>query len=359
MKTIRLFAIVAVLIVGGLAVSLYSADVKGEDTGQVGRKSHAGDRAANYDPLSISEQFKPELLNIDVYDKARHCDIPIRIYFPQEKSPAPVILFSHGLGGSRETSPYLGKHWSARGYVAVFLQHPGSDESIWKSKSAEGKKAGMQGATTGKNFMSRVKDVRVVLDQLGQWNKTAGHALAGRVNLAKVGMSGHSFGAVTTQAVSGQSFAGRGPLLTDSRIDAAIVMSPSSPNQGTPARAFGNVSLPWLLMTGTQDVAELLGGRSKNDKSPDEVMKSRLAVFPALPPGDKYELILYKARHEAFTDREIFGKGSRNPNHHRIILAISTAFWDWYLRGDTSAKNWIQGDGAKSVLEKDDTWRIK
>lgn len=314
---------------------------------------------APYDPLSTPSRFEPEILNLDVHDKARQRDIPIRVYLPSEKSPAPVILFSHGLGGSRETSPYLGKHWSAKGYLAAFLQHPGSDESIWKGKSAAGKKAGMSGGASGRNFMLRVKDVRAALDQLDEWNKTAGHALAGRVNLDKVGMSGHSFGAVTTQAVSGQQFAGRGALLTDSRIDAAIVMSPSCPPQGNPQNAFGNVSLPWLLMTGTKDVAGLIGGRSENNQSPEEVMKSRLAVFPALPPGDKYELILYEAGHEAFTDREIFGKEPRNPNHHRVILAISTAFWDSYLRENASAREWLQGDGAKSVLEKNDTWRMK
>ena len=312
-----------------------------------------------YDPLSTPSRFKPEILNLDVHDNARRRAIPIRVYLPQEKSPAPVILFSHGLGGSRETSPYLGKHWSARGYVAVFLQHPGSDESIWKGKSAAGKKAGMSGGASGKNFILRVNDVRVVLDQLDQWNKTARHALAGRVNLDKVGMSGHSFGAQTTQAVSGQQFMRRGALLTDSRIDAAIIMSPSCPRRGSPQSAFGNVSLPWLLMTGTKDVAELLGGRSENDRSPEEVMKSRLAVFPALPSGDKYELILFQAGHEAFTDRKIFGKEPRNPNHHRVILAISTAFWDWHLRGDASAKDWLCGDGAKSILEDKDAWRMK
>jgi len=316
-------------------------------------------KVPDYNPLSIASEFKPEILNINVHDKSRQRDIPIRFYLPSDKSPAPIILFSHGLGGSRKTSSYLGKHWSARGYLVVFLQHPGSDEAIWKGKSAAGKKAGMQGGASGKNFMLRVKDVRAVLDQLDRWNKTAEHPLAGRVNLEKVGMSGHSFGAVTTEAVSGQSFAGRGSLLTDSRIDAAIVMSPSVPNRGSPESAFGTVSLPWLLMTGTQDVANLLGGRSKDDKSPLDVMKSRLAVFPALPPGDKYELVLHEAGHEAFTDREIFGKEPRNPNHHRVILALSTAFWDSYLRDDASAKDWLRGEGAKSVLEKDDTWRMK
>ena len=49
----------------------------------------------------------------------------------------------------------------------------------------------------------------------------------------------------------------------------------------------------------------------------------------------------------------------RNPNHHRVILALSTAFWDAYLRGDPAANAWLDGDGPKSVLEKDDQWEKK
>ncbi|MBN1809793.1 MAG: dienelactone hydrolase, partial [Planctomycetes bacterium] len=92
----------------------------------------------------------------------------------------------------------------------------------------------------------------------------------------------------------------------------------------------------------------------------DADMESRLAVFPALPPGGKYELVLYGAEHSAFTDRALPGdSGPRNPNHHRVILALSTAFWDAYLRKDLAAKIWLDGDGPKTVLETLDMWRIK
>ena len=57
------------------------------------------------------------------------------------------------------------------------------------------------------------QDVPAVLDQLEAWNKTSGHQLAGRLDLTRVGMSGHSFGAITTQAVSGQTFPLAGPRL--------------------------------------------------------------------------------------------------------------------------------------------------
>ena len=56
---------------------------------------------------------------------------------------------------------------------------------------------------------------------------------------------------------------------------------------------------------------------------------SRLAVYPVLPPGGKYELVLDGAEHSAFTDRPLPGdRETRNPNHHRVILALNTAFWD-------------------------------
>ena len=90
----------------------------------------------------------------------------------------------------------------------------------------------MQAAGGAPNFLLRVKDIPAVLDQLDRWNKTNGHVLAGRMNLARVGMSGHSFGAVTTQAVSGER-TGQGNLsYTDPRIKAAIAFSPSSPRRG-------------------------------------------------------------------------------------------------------------------------------
>lgn len=89
-------------------------------------------------------------------------------------------------------------------------------------------------------------------------------------------------------------------------------------------------------------------------------MKSRLAVFPSLPPGSKYALVLFRAEHSAFTDRALPGDSEpRNPNHHRIVLALSTAFWDAYLGKDPEARKWLDGDGPRSVLEARDTWQIK
>ncbi|MFC1838991.1 alpha/beta hydrolase family protein [Thermodesulfobacteriota bacterium] len=303
-----------------------------------------------YNPLTVSPDASLDILNFTVKDRRRGRDIPVRVYFLPADSSSPVIIFSHGLGGSREGSSYLGRHWAARGYIAVFLQHPGSDTSVWKNKPVSQRMMAMNEAASGRNFMLRVMDVPAVLDQLERWNGSDDHVLSGQLNLSKVGMSGHSFGAVTTQALSGQRF-GRGrPLFIDERITAALIMSPSSPQRGTPQEAFGKVSIPWMLMTGTKDIS-LIGNAD---------MDSRLAVFPALSAGGKYELVLYKAEHSAFSDRALPGdREARNPNHHRVILALSTAFWDTYLRDDAAARTWLHNDGPKSVMENRDRWQMK
>jgi len=305
--------------------------------------------ASSYDPLALPAGFEAGSTDLSVRDEARQRDIPLRVYLPASTAPAAVVLFSHGLGGTCKGSAYLGKHWAARGCVAVFLQHPGSDDSVWKEQPAAQRLAAMNQAASAQNFLLRVKDVPAVLDQLAVWNKAVNHPLSGRLDLLRVGMSGHSFGAVTTQAVSGQVFGG-GAGLTDSRIRAAIAFSPSSPRRGEPAAAFGSVKMPWLLMTGTKDVS-VIGNAD---------LASRLAVFPALPPGGKYELVLHEAEHSAFTERALPGDtGARNPNHHRAILAVSTAFWDAYLRQLEPARVWLNGNGPRSVLEENDRWQLK
>ena len=101
-----------------------------------------------------------------------------------------------------------------------------------------------------------------------------------------------------------------------------------------------------MLMTGTHD----LSGVGSQD------MASRLAVYPALPPGDKYELVLDGGEHHAFTDGD---KRSRNPNHHPLILALSTAFWDAYLKNDDAALAWLQGHGVRAKLGPGDRWQMK
>jgi len=307
-------------------------------------------RASSYDPLAVGAGERSKPLDLTVHDAERGRDIPVRVYLPTNTTPAPVVLFSHGLGGSRTGSVFLGEHWAGRGYVAVFLQHPGSDDSVWKEAEGGQRRQALQQAVSLKNLVLRAQDVPAVLNQLEIWNADKTNVLARRLDLKKVGMSGHSFGAITTQAVSGQTFPVGGQKFTDGRIKAAVVFSPSAPRAGNVDTAFGAVKVPWLLMTGTKDIAPI--GNAD--------MKSRLAVYPALHGAPKYELVLHDAEHSVFTDRALPGDhAQRNPNHHRVILALTTAFWDAYLRGEAEALAWLNGAGPRAVMEQDDHWQLQ
>ncbi len=304
----------------------------------------------NYDPLKIDAASVPEPIDLTVHDATRDRDIPIRVYLPAAHDVAPVVLFSHGLGGSRAGSAFLGRHWAGRGYVAVFTQHPGSDEALWKDEPIGRRMEALSQAASLANFLLRVRDVPAVLDQLAVWNADAKHPLRGRLDLKKVGMSGHSFGAITTQAVSGETFPLSGQRLTDPRIRAAIVMSPSTPHSGRASKAFGNVKIPWLLMTGTKDLSPV-GGID---------MASRLGVYPALQGASKYEVVLHNAEHSVFIEHALPGDSqARNPNHRRVILALSTAFWDAYLRDDKEALAWLNSEKPRQLMEPEDKWQFQ
>jgi predicted dienelactone hydrolase len=244
----------------------------------------------------------------------------------------------------------LGMHWASRGYVVVFMQHPGSDEAILDDVPASQLLATLNAAASLPNLDARIRDVTAVIDQLEVLTRDASHSLSGRLNMDLVAMTGHSYGAKTTQAVSGENLPAIARSTRDPRIKTAIAFSPSSPDPENSAPLFSEVDIPWLLMTGTEDTA-VIGHTTVAD---------RLAVYPALPPGGKYELVLFEGEHHAFTDREISTtQNSRNPLHHDIIKALSTAFLDAWLSEFPQALRWLEGEGARSVVLPMDSWQFK
>ena len=260
------------------------------------------------------------------------------------------MLFSHGLGGSRENGAYLGTHWAQAGYIALFMQHPGSDESIWKNVPISERKKALQSGASGKTFSDRMGDVPFVLDLLERWNKEAEHPLMGRMDLDHIGMSGHSYGAVTTQAVMGQKWGNKQPY-HDPRLDAFILMSPSPPPVGTSESAYGHIDAPVFCMTGTKDETVL---KTRAHVTPE----SRQSVFPSLKEGGKYHIVFKDGQHFIFSGSTRRGK-ERHPRFHPAILQLSTSFWDAHLKDDKKAKQWLQSDKVRELLIDDDLYQWK
>lgn len=300
--------------------------------------------------LRSDETVSIEVLRYEPVDASRSRTVPVKIYRVKSKEARPIIVFSHGLGGSRENGVYLAEHWARNGYVAVFVQHAGSDESVWKEAERGERMAAMKQAASGRSLLDRLGDIPFVLDQLELWNGEPGHALHGALDLEHIGMTGHSFGAVTTQAMMGQKFP-LGKSFPDPRFDAFLPMSPSTGRGVGATEAFGHIKAPVLCMTGTADTSVI---------TPEMTAESRREVYAALPAGDKYELVFEGGTHSAFSDGALFNE-KQLEHHHGAIQVISTRFWDAYLKGDAAAKAWLQSEKPRTdakLIEKD-LWECK
>jgi hypothetical protein len=163
-------------------------------------------------------------------------------------------------------------------------------------------------------------------------------------------MTGHSFGAVTTQAMMGQKYP-LGKSFPDPRLDAFLPMSPSTGRGLSASEAFGRIQAPVLCMTGTEDTSVI---------TPEMTAASRREVYAALPAGDKYQLVFEGGTHSAFSDTALFND-KQLEHHHPAIQTISTRFWDAYLKGDAASKAWLQSDKPRTdakLIEKD-VWQWK
>ncbi|HVJ47482.1 MAG TPA: alpha/beta fold hydrolase, partial [Luteolibacter sp.] len=252
---------------------------------------------AAYDPMAVPET-KVVSETREIRDAKRDRIIPVRVYLP-EKKQVPVILFSHGLGGSRDNNAWLGEHWAKRGYFAVFLQHPGSDDAVWKEAQTGQRMVNMKSAASFENLKLRGEDVKAVIDELAVWNKEG--EWKDRMDLQHIGISGHSFGAHTAQIVAGQEFAGGKISFRDPRVSAAIMMSPAPPALGDPAKSFESIRIPCLLLTGTLDESPI-GKTTPAD---------RLKVFPSLTNAAAWQVVFDKATHSSFGGR---GNGGYHPD---------------------------------------------
>lgn len=279
------------------------------------------------------------------HDAARDRDVPVRIRMPggsgANNGRAPLILFSHGLGGSLDGGTLWGQAWADAGFVVIHLQHPGSDRSILRPGGGLRMRGAIGGALTAamspEQLDARVRDVKFVLDQIPA-RPTEGRCALTRIDGTHIGMSGHSFGAHTTQALAGQMFARTTAATTEPRIAASIAFSPSPPRGGSDAQAMANVREPFLSITGTADTTPAV---------PDVTATERERPFRAMPPGGKYLLVLNGATHADLGGNPAGFRG-RDTNAHvtTAVIDATTAFWRWTLIGDRAAKAMLDDPGA-------------
>lgn len=308
---------------------------------------------------AVTGTFKVAELLYDWQDLARaKRPVPVKIYYPDgaaAKGPFPLIVMSHGLGGTREGYKYLGTWWAAHGYIVVHPQHVGSDDQVWRGK-AEPMKEMKQAAASLSNAVNRPRDISFVIDRMLELNKDVASPFKGRVDPARIGVAGHSFGAYTTLAVAGERFPVPGnpdQNMADPRVKAVVPMSaPVSPKAKRAAAAtFGPIAVPCLHMTGTKDDSPI-----GNSKAAD-----RRIPFDNMSKADNYLVTFKDGDHMIFSDHDKrFGDRSKDPAFRLLIQQASTAFWDAYLKGDAKAKTWLgAADGFAKALGAYGIWEKK
>ncbi len=284
--------------------------------------------------------------------------VPVKIYYPSgtaAKGPFPLIVMSHGLGGTREGYRYLGTWWAAHGYIVVHPQHAGSDDAVWRGKTQAMKE--MQGAAASlSNAINRPRDISFVIDRMLALDKDAESPFKGKVDAGRIGVAGHSFGAYTALAAAGERFPVPGSPdqnLADPRVKAALPMSApvSAKAKRNPAAAFGPIAVPCLHMTGTRDDSPI-----GNSKAAD-----RRIPFDNMSKADNYLVTFKDGDHMIFSDQgRTPAARPLDPLFHGLIQQASTAFWDAYLKGDASARAWLgPAGGFAGNLAANGNWERK
>ena len=268
-------------------------------------------------------------------DPARGRPLPLKAYWPEGDGPFPLVLFSHGLGGSREGGATWLTHWAAHGIAGLALQHPGSDETLFHGESRLALRRLLAAALTPEQLAARAADVAFVLDELARRADTADWR---RIDRGRVGMSGHSFGAVTTQALAGERLQSHGTTLAEQRLKAFLALSPSARGeQEGLAERFGGIGRPFFSVTGSRD-----DGIGLTDITPE----NRRVPYRYMRGDGQGLLVLDGAGHLAFAGRAVeAGVEGRLERVHQdaarfapAVCHASLLFWRAWLQDDPEAR---------------------
>lgn len=285
--------------------------------------------------------------SISLRDSARNKDIPLHVTWPATPGKVPVIIFSHGAGGSGENYRGLTEHWASNGYVCL---QPTHEDSI-QLRRQNGERITsvrdvLQDADHSERWTGRVKDIELILASFDEIERKVPE-LKGRMDRTRIGVGGHSLGALTSALIGGatiqipsnglQSF-------KDTRAQAILLLSPQGPfRNGFTDDSWKDLHAPTMVMTGSRD-----RGQAGQDA------EWRTAAYKFSPPGDKYLLFIHDASHFSFSGRAVGARGfgaflapKSDADEATIfdwVKTASLAFWDACLKHDKEAQDFLKSD---------------
>lgn len=259
-----------------------------------------------------------------------HRDAPVRA------GKFPVIIFSHGNGGSRHQNTFWCDFVASHGYIIVSADHTGNAAMTFLKEG----RVPMQAGERANSAADRPKDMIFLLNQMVKWNDGGDERFKGKLDLSRPCAAGMSFGSMTAVRVAAM----------EPRFKAVIAMSGAYPGSTNP-------KVPTLWMIGTEDRTIGTAGnaivRSHHEKH----------------EGPSYLLELKNGGHFSFTDMfkiiptfgDGVGKGARREGGaefqftsmettYKIVNSYSTAFLDFYVKGDKSVEPFLKRNGWPEEL---------
>ena len=258
-------------------------------------------------------------------DREREREVLAKLYLPPamtRSGPVPLVAFSHGMGGSRESYSYLGTNWAARGYASLHVQHVGSDSRLWSGNPFD-MVSRLQSAANEAEAINRVRDLGFALDAV-----LGDPQLAGVIDAGRILAAGHSYGANTALLAAGAEFARAEGMLSyrDRRIVGAVIISaPPFHGEPDPEAVVRPIGIPTLHITATGDEIRIPGYMSD--------YQDRLSVFSATGSARKALVAFRDGSHSMFTDRLGAGGRDLNPLVKAATVDLTLAFFEEVLGG--------------------------
>ncbi|MBM4109475.1 MAG: hypothetical protein FJ255_11825 [Phycisphaerae bacterium] len=299
--------------------------------------------------------YKAAEIDLELEDAARDKQLPIKVRFPKGLSvPAPLVVFSHGMGGSGDAFGDLTTHWATLGYVVILPTH--DDSAQLRRKRGEPATEVLRDLSSGTRSVDpagRLADVVLILDSLAivedEIPGLRGPDGAGLIDRVRAAIAGHSAGALTTQMAIGVKVRGRRmgadgvtPRdLGDRRLKAAIVIS----GQGTTNLAFTKES--WAALDRPMMV---IAGSLDTSRVSNETPESRRHPYELARPGDKYLVWIEGATHGSYQGKTATTLLRERPTTDvalitAVVSSATSAFLDAHLRGDGGAREFLASDG--------------
>ncbi|MEY8242983.1 MAG: hypothetical protein RPS99_05570 [Gammaproteobacteria bacterium] len=284
-------------------------------------------------PLSITKDGRATLAV-----PAENREMSLRIVYPDQGGPYPIIVFSHGTFSSSDKYNLVVEFWAERGYVVILPNHLDANYGIIPSKTED----------MIRIIHTRISDMSFILDNLDAI-EGQNPGLKGKLNRNQIIAAGHSIGTQVVLVNTGQRI--RNPTnnyVTESSEDrfmAAVMLSDPGKMSMMPDDTWKGGSAPTFLSTGSEDYGLMGDGRREAE------YQNEILTLPDESTGDKYLLLIERGDH--YFGGLIHRDVDKAPDYDGLAIfnAASLAFMDAHTRDAESAWAFLKPNILSSATD--------